>query len=116
MVELVGEAAVIVALDATPNKFIHFREKMEHVTLQFGNVGMDPRLRGGDIERNFFLRGETIQRAQQKSKRIPDTAVKIADVFEAVLTDADVFGVIRRHHPQAQIVRAISLHDLQRIR
>ncbi len=55
------------------------------------------------------------KRTQQIPKRIPQFAILVGHAFQDFVADPVILGKVHRQRPQADDVRAVGFHDLERI-
>ena len=79
---------------------------MEHIPLQLRH-----RAHIGDA----LCLAKAFQRAQQIAERVAQLAILVRHAFEDLIADAVVFGEVDRQRPQADDVRAIGFHHLERV-
>ena len=90
--EVVGGVAVT-------HHLVEFGQTVQHIPLQLGHIRRVNPVR--------FLKMR--QRTQQEPHRIAQATVAVGDALEDLRPDAQVGGVIRLRHPEAQDVRAVLL-------
>ena len=98
------DAGPVVGLHGGADLLVQLGQPVQHPAFQLRHFGLRQVLGGG----------EAVQAAQQPAQRVAQAAVQLGLLLEDLRADAHVLAGVRRHHPQAQDVRAVFVVDLLR--
>ncbi len=89
---------------------------VQHLCLNLRRAHQRPAIEGEHVLRLHHMPFgiEPMQIAKQKAHSVAHSAIRVRHALENLVRNADLIGIVRRRHPQAQHVRAERAHDLLR--